>query len=289
VDFFPASRAAAKYAIALASRFKAGLVLLHVIEPVAPWIDEVPLETREMRTTARAKSVEELNTLANLADASNVRAQVVVQNGFVDTIIEAAVRAHSVDLVVMGTHGRRQLGRFFLGSTTERLLRKLPVPVLVTRDGASAQQSVKRILVTTDLSEGTQQAIAYAFSLAKVYGANTTLLHVLNDLQADLSGGYREQLIAGIKSELENLLPGAPSNVCTVRVVTGRPVRRILPIVKKEKIDLIVMNLHQKTIMDRLTIGSTAEKIIRAATIPVLAVPSTVAIKPKARLSGKAA
>jgi nucleotide-binding universal stress UspA family protein len=49
---------------------------------------------------------------------------------------------------------------------------------------------------------------------------------------------------------------------------------RILWMVDSEGIDLIVMNIHKKTAMERLSIGGTAEKIIRAANVPVLAVPS---------------
>jgi nucleotide-binding universal stress UspA family protein len=69
-------------------------------------------------------------------------------------------------------------------------------------------------------------------------------------------------------------VPDEARTFCTVRVVIGQPIRRILPIVKNEKIDLIVVNIHGKTVMDRITIGSTAEKIIRAAKVPVLAVPA---------------
>jgi nucleotide-binding universal stress UspA family protein len=261
-----------------------------VIEPVAPWIDEVPLETRKMLTTTRASSLEKLEKLAQFAEAANVRAQVVVRNGFVDTVIQSVLRANAVDLVVMGTHGRRELGKFFLGSTTERLLRKLKIPLLTIRSAAPVRrQPIKRILVTTDLSEATSEAIAFAWFVAKTYGAKITLLHVLNDLQADLSGDYRQQLTRGIESDLENLVPDAARDLCTVRVVTGQPIRRILPIVKNDKIDLIVMNIHGKTVMDRITIGSTAEKIIRAADVPVLTVPFDATRKRKPGALKKAA
>jgi nucleotide-binding universal stress UspA family protein len=243
-----------------------------------------------MLTTTKARSLERLEKVAELAEATNVRAQVIVRNGFVDTVIQSVIHAHAVDLVVMGTHGRRELGRFFLGSTTERLLRKLHVPLLAMRSAVPVRRhSIKRILVTADLSEGTPQAIAFACFVAKVYGAKIMLLHVLNDLQADLSGEYRQQLIRGIESELENLVPDEARTFCAVRVVIGQPIRRILPIVKNEKIDLIVVNIHGKTVMDRITIGSTAEKIIRAAKVPVLAVPADAIRRQKSSTLKKAA
>ena len=67
---------------------------------------------------------------------------------------------------------------------------------------------VRHILVTIDFSEGTTDSIAYAFAIAQQYHAKVTLLHVLNDIDADISGRYRDQLIRTIRRDLEELLPG---------------------------------------------------------------------------------
>src|SRR6516164_6827354 len=119
VDFFPASLAAAKQASVIASRYNARLILLHVIEPVAPWADRVPLKTRGVIEAITEKSFTELQKLASLPPLNKVRPEVMVRTGLVDEVIESTVRAHGVDFVVMGTHGRR-IERYFLGSTTER-------------------------------------------------------------------------------------------------------------------------------------------------------------------------
>ena len=288
IDFSPTSLQAAKYAIALAHRYRARLLFVHVVEPFAPWVYEFPLPPLAAAVTG--KSAAELNKLAKQARMARVRAEVLVRRGLVDVAIQSAIRTQGVDFVVMGTHGRRHIEKFFLGSTADQLLRKLQVPLLTMRRGSlGAAHAIRNILVTTDLSEGTANAIAYALSIAKKYSATVTLLHILNDVQADISGGYREQLIRGIESNIENLIPAEGRNTCTVRVLTGQPFRRILHLVKSERIDLIVMNIHSKTVADRLTIGSTAEKIIRTAEIPVLAVPSSFSIKRKARKTSKAA
>jgi nucleotide-binding universal stress UspA family protein len=275
VDFFPASLAAAKQASAIANRYDARLILLHVIEPVAPWADRVPLKKRGIIEAITEKSLTELNELARLAPLDKVRPEVTVRTGLVDVVIESTVRAEGADFVVMGTHGRR-IERYFLGSTTERFLRKLSVPLLTIRQVArSGVQPIRHIMVTTDFGEGSSSAIEYGWSLATKHGAKMTLLHVLNDVQADVSGIYRVHLLRGIECELENLLPAEARNKCAVRVLIGRPIRRILSMVDSEGIDLIVMNIHKKTAMERLSIGSNAEKTIRAANVPVLAVPSS--------------
>lgn len=280
IDFFPASLAAAKQASTLAVRYDARLILLHVIEPVAPWADRIPLKTRGIIEAITEKSLSELKKVANLPPLGKVRPEVVVQTGLVDVVIESTVRGQGVDFVVMGTHGRR-IERYFLGSTTERFLRKLSVPLLTIRQVPSSRvQTIRHIMVTTDFGEGSSRAIEYGWSLATKYEAKMTLIHVLNDVQADVAGIYREHLLRGIEGQLESLLPSGARSKCAIRVLIGRPFRRILSMVENERINLIVMNIHKKTAVERLSIGSTAEKIIRAANVPVLAVPSADSTTP---------
>jgi len=257
------------------------------------WAYEVPFDTTELVNAITARSREELKKIAKRAQSANVSADVLVRTGEVDLEIQSLIKQRSVDLVVMGTHGRRGIEKFFMGSTTERLLRKLNVPLLTIGNIKSKAVPIefRHILVTTDFSEGTSNAIAYAFSIAGAYRSKVTLLHVLNDVEADVSGRYRNQLIRTIRRELEDLLPDKlrDSRDVMTRVETGLPIRRILPILSKEKIDLIVMNIHRKTLLDRLSIGSSAEKLVRGAVCPVLVIPPMAAAKQKQRRSKKAA
>src|SRR5262245_7508883 len=293
VDFFPASESAARYAVGLAKKVGARLTLLHVVEPVVTWASEFPFDTTELVKVMTARSIEELKKLAKPAKAAKVRVDVLLRTGEVDIQIQSLIRRRSIDFVVMGTHGRRGLEKFFLGSTTERLLRKLHVPLLTIGKSNAVPGSVRirHVLVTIDFSEGTTDAIAYACAIAQQYHAKVTLLHVLDDIDADLSGRHRDQLIRTLRRDLEELLPheARDSRNVTVRIETGRPIRRILPMIRKEKIDLIVMNIHGKTLFDRLSLGSTAEKLVRGASAPVLVIPSMARTKRRQRGSKRAA
>jgi nucleotide-binding universal stress UspA family protein len=294
VDFFPASSTAANYAIALAKTYRAQLTLLHVVEPVttwAYWAYDVPVDTSALIDSITMRATQELNKIADRAKASDVPVDVVIENGFVDVAIESLIRGRHIDFVIMGTHGRRGVEKLFFGSTTERLLRRLQIPVMTVRTPTRGRFSIRHILLATDFSEGTPDAIRYASSLAKQHQAKLTLLHVLDDLQADVSGRYREPLIRTIRYELESLVPSRTRNRLTlhVRTETGHAGRRILPIAKKDKVDLIVMNIHGKTLLDWMMTGRTAEKIVREATAPVLMVPAMPGAKRARRVSRKAA
>jgi len=180
---------------------------------------------------------------------------------------------------VMGTHGRRGVQRWFMGSTTEKLLRHIPVP-LVTMSAAREQpwteSRFKRILVTTDFSDGTADALAYAFSVAQENESEVVLLHVLDDVSMDSVGKYRDLLIDGVRKQLEDLVSPEAGNWYDIvtRVETGVPYRMILKTIKDERPDLLVMNIHGKGMLDRALLGSTAERVVRAASCPVMMVPS---------------
>jgi nucleotide-binding universal stress UspA family protein len=286
VDFFPASKRAADYAIALAKAYESKLILLHVISPVLPASYEIPIDAGEILDSMSEAANNELKKLAARAEAKKVDAQVIVRTGTIDLEIRSLVKDRNVDFIVMGTHGRRGFEKWFLGSVTERLLRRVDVPLLTIGQAANstkAPPAIRRILVTTDFSEGTADAIRYAFSIGQEYQAKVTVMHVLNDISADISGRYRDTLIKSIRSELEELVPEEARDWCdtSTRVETGLPWTRILDTAKRDKIDLLVMNVHGKSMLDRALLGSTAERVVRGSAAPVLLIPPTAVGKRK--------
>ena len=293
VDFFPASDRAADYAINLAKNYGAELTLFHVVSPILGAAYEVPMNVEEVIRNMTDSSKAQLKRMAERAASKGVSAKSMVRTGDVDYEIQMQIARSKPDIVVMGTHGRKNFGRWFMGSHTERLLRHIPIPILTIGPGkkTTAPPAIRRILVTTDFSEGTPDAVGYAFSIAQECQAKVTLLHVVNDISADIAGVYREPLIRSIRGELETLVPKEAANWCDIsaRVETGLPVRRILDILKRERVDLLVMNIHGKGMLDRALLGSTAERLVRGAEIPVLLIPPLAAAKRKRRPSRKAA
>ncbi len=291
VDFFPASERAADYAIALARNYDAALLLLHVVTPVLPSAYEFTLDGQMLKVMSNTAK-KELQKFAGRAEALRVKVECIVRTGDIDLEIQKVVTEQKVDLIVMGTHGRRGFEKWFLGSVTERLIRRVSVPLLTMseRKSTAVPPAIRRILVTTDFSEGTSDAIEYAFSIAQECQAKVTLLHVLNDISADISGRYRDPLIRSIRHELEALVPEGARDWCEVetRVDNGLPFNRIPKILKKEKIDLLVMNIHGKSMLERAMIGSTAERVVRTAGHPVLLIPPLTAPAKKAKSRKKA-
>src|SRR6185369_8918900 len=256
VDFFPASDAAVNYAAGLAENYEATIHLLHVITPIAASAYEYAIDTTEFIRSMEESSMEEMNRLVAKLKVAGIKAEPELRIGDVYDEIKKTIEIEKPDLIVMGTHGRRGVERWFMGSTTEKLLRHSPVP-LVTISAAGEKSfngpRFRRILVTTDFSEGTADALAYAFSVAQENESRVTLLHVLHDVSADISGKYRDSLVNGVRKQLEDLVPVEARNWCDIvtSVETGTPYRIILRELEDEKIDLLVMNIHGKGMLDR--------------------------------------
>jgi len=132
VDFSDCSLDALEYAVIVAQRAKASLTLLHVLEPVSYGLD-FTFPHPDKRERMREAITSRLDGLVSTLASAQVTADYLLRGGLPnDSILEAA-RTGSVDLIVMGTHGRRGLSHAFYGSVAESVLRQSHCPVLTVR------------------------------------------------------------------------------------------------------------------------------------------------------------
>ncbi len=135
-DFSRASGAAFSEAVALARRDRARLFILHVLLPASPFLAgdvNLPPSYLELQARARRQAERRLEALLARARREGVRAQARLTGGAPAPDILRWARRKRADLIVIGTHGRSALGRFFMGSVAERVVRLSPIPVLTVR------------------------------------------------------------------------------------------------------------------------------------------------------------
>jgi len=133
VDFSHCSRKALDYAIAFAKSFRAEIILLNVPEtpPVPP--HEFIVETGDLQTELHKQAFSQLAEWREQIPAG-ISAKAVTRASFAaDQEIVNLARENDVDLIVMGTHGRKGVAHLLIGSTAERVVRNAPCPVLVVR------------------------------------------------------------------------------------------------------------------------------------------------------------
>ena len=132
VDFSSPSLDALEFATQVADRFGARLTLLHVLEPVYHDL-ELGLGRIEDEPRKRAHGEAQLDELARAVKRCGVAAGSLILGGIPSESILVHARGQGCDLIVMGTHGRRGLTRFWCGSVAEAVLRQAPCPVLTVR------------------------------------------------------------------------------------------------------------------------------------------------------------
>jgi nucleotide-binding universal stress UspA family protein len=132
---------------------------------------------------------------------------------------------------------------------------------------------IRRILYPTDFSSYSNQAYFHAVALAENHGAQLTILYVYQDSGSDADRAYWQE-------QLEQIRPLDPGIVVRHVFLQGDPAVEIVRYARDSAADLIVMGTHGRTGLERLLMGSVAEKVMRDAPCSVLVVklPKGIAV-----------
>jgi len=159
-------------------------------------------------------------------------------------------------------------------------MRRAHCPVLAVRKPAhhaigsvhvSEPIHLGKILLCTDFSDPAQHASEYALSMAKEYGAELTLLHVLEDIPSstDLQSATEQAV-----KHLEESIAPKTREACSVKAMVrnGKPYQQIIRLALEAQIDLIIMGVRGRGTLDAALFGSTTYRVIQLGPCPVLAV-----------------
>jgi nucleotide-binding universal stress UspA family protein len=279
-------------ALSIANRAGAGLEIMRVHDictvedPHSGWAPYNPAEDAMLREQEQTY----LDSIARrLGSAATAPVTSALKVGLVADRILDHVRTKPVDLIVMTTHGRGPISRFWLGSVTDELLRHAPVPILMIRPRGDAEvresePTLRRMLIPLDGSEFAKQVREPAVALGSVMDAEYVLVRAV---EASLPPGgsplaaerkaAEEPRLDKRKAEAQAYLDGAVERLRSegfrVRarlVVAESAATAVLDTARDEKIDVIAVATHARSGFKRLLLGSVADKIVRGAFTPVL-------------------
>jgi nucleotide-binding universal stress UspA family protein len=135
-DFSRASGAAFTKALEMAKTNRAELLVVHVLASVVPMVGDgyvPPNVYEEIEASARSQAQAQINRLMAKARKAEVRVKGLLMDGVPHEQITRAARSKRADLIVIGTHGRTGLAKFFLGSVAGRVVSIAACPVLTVR------------------------------------------------------------------------------------------------------------------------------------------------------------
>jgi len=228
-------------------------------------------EAVELPDILRAQAAKYLDGVAQTLSSQGARVRTVARVGDAAEVVLDVAAEEKASLIAMSTHGRSGIARWAFGSVAEKVLRSSRVPVLAVRSfpaTPTAELSLKHILLPLEASAISREAVGPALELATLFRSRVTLLHVCDGPACtvpvpDMTVAYERFREHGI--DVEPVMK------------QGDPALQILDVARDLNVDLIAMTTHGRSGVSRWTLGSVAEKVLRAAEAPLLLVRSAKA------------
>jgi nucleotide-binding universal stress UspA family protein len=300
LDGSPLSEYALPAACDIARRSGAALRLVHVHMRTTPdpiYVEGLPVideSTQSLDTDHERAYLERIRD--RIIDQHGLRVTIAihdpVSDGERDMTIADALAADAAstdtDLIVMTTHGRGGLARFWLGSVADSLVHVSSVPVLSLRPGEPIPPIkhppvFRHILIPLDGSALAEQILEPALALGTLTQATYTLLHVVElfvlpgyaplaqavHLDAHMTQAVRTERQRCL-DDVAQRLRASGHQVHTRTLLGAQPAVALLDAAEEQGADLIALATHGRSGLPRLLIGSVADKVRRGADMPVL-------------------
>jgi len=272
------SEGAIREAIRLAKKCSSSLTAISVIETNPEFETIAPQVLEKMEKEVRAH-LEEVKARAKKDGVDCVTAVHEGEDSY-KYIVDEAVKQKS-SMIVMGRRGGKGLKRLVMGSTTSWTIGHAPCSVLVVP--RAAQVELKSIVVATDGSKYSAAAASEAIGIAKRNSSKLTVIAVVpaelaTPMAIDVAMSQRE-LIAEkemhvAEQNAKAVKEAAQKEGVSVQafVMSGKPADTVIETAKEKDADLIVVGSHGRTGLERLLMGSVAERIIVLSDRAVLVV-----------------
>jgi nucleotide-binding universal stress UspA family protein len=273
-DFTEVSEGALPYAVAISRLYGSKLFVTHAVAPEPPLaipLEPVPVDMDPLWQDAR-------KNLARFLEGSSVRDTVregILEQGDLWAVLEDVIRRHSIDLIVLGSHGRHGIKKLVLGSAAEQIFRRASCPVMTIGPEAAARAAeagkFRHVLFATDFSQGSLHALPYALSLAEENNAQLTLAHLI-PLVPML---HQEEVRTQGLQRLHDLIPRDAEYWCKPEFVVAFefPAEGILSLAEQRHADLIVMGVHARAPRSSAHLPwAIAYEVVCHAPCPVLTV-----------------
>jgi nucleotide-binding universal stress UspA family protein len=276
-DFSQASVAALPHALTIAAQYRSKLFVAHVICP--EFRDLLPSDTTTtMIQHARVFTEQKLEPLLSAVRQKGISCQSLIGEGAIWDVLLDMIQQNRIDLIIVGTHGRRGLRKLLLGSIAEEVFRMAPCPVLTVGPKISQTPSMEvqlgYILYPVEFVPDPSGAAAYAVSIAEEYHARLTYMKVFEETVP--SPEEKAQIEEPVRHWMDDHIP-AESDLrerTSFELGFGPTAEAILKFASDRDVDLIVMGVRRldPVMAAHLDKPDTTYEVVRTAPCPVLTV-----------------
>ncbi|MEW6108041.1 MAG: universal stress protein [Nitrospirota bacterium] len=254
------SEGAIREALSLSRRCSSKLIAISVVKTNLEFEMNMP----QVIDQDEAEAMRHLETVRTKALEDGIDCEIITLRGeeTYQEIVSAAGKDQA-DIIIMGRHGRTGLLRLMMGSVTAKVIGHAPCNILVVPPDAKVD--CKQILIATDGSKYSETAAREAIGIAKRSDNSLVAVSVASsDIEiasAKVNVAKVEALATEEGIKIEGLTP------------TGKPYEAIVETAKQKNTDLIVLGSRGRTGLERLLMGSVAERVIGHTETAVLVAP----------------
>jgi len=284
-DFSLSAQAVLSHALDVARHYGARLYTVNVL-PHTPFVEAAQPDPEHIKLLAD----QQLADLMRSAPVKDVEHTELIEQGEVPEVVSQLVRKHGIDLIVIGTGGRKGLGKLLLGSVAEEIFRHAECPVLTVGPHATRWEidgHLQHILFATDFGPESLHVLPYALSLAEENHARLTLLHVAPEpgvaLPEPEPGAMPvldpSEVVASTEKQLRALIPEGTQlwHEPAYMVQFGSAAEMIVKIASQTA-DMIVLGVKRPRALTKHLGEGVAYKVACEAPCPVLSVSATCQI-----------
>jgi nucleotide-binding universal stress UspA family protein len=264
-DFSEDASNALSFAILLAQKAKAKLVLFNAFDIPVP-IAETPYNIlHEEIESAKADSIRKLRTECERIKHAGVECEYYAQEGEVLDAVLNLTKNHYFDYIVMGTKGAGKNKTHIFGSTTSRLMAKTDVPVMAIPEKAHFPKDIHKITFATNYIITDVDAIANVSALASVFNAQVNVLHISESKVSAIEQiKQMEEFMKKVNAETEY------SNLSFQIMSAENTGKQLDEYINAHNADMIVMSTHLRNALERLFTGSLTKLIALKTQIPLI-------------------
>jgi nucleotide-binding universal stress UspA family protein len=259
-------------AASMARAQDAALDIVHVVDPHTPYKGLYP-EGTAATPAEQAILTAERDSLALVPDGVEATFRALPAESFAAGLIEAA--GEDAGLIVVGAASNGLFKRFTVGSVANGLLHASPVPVALAPRGFSRTEPVTRFTLATGQRSGADAAIGTAIGAANRRGVPLRLVSLVTlDAGTDDSGEAANAAHRHANTVLSDAAARLPEgHDVSVAVAHGRNIEEAIDSLEWQEGEVVIIGSSRLAEKNKLFIGSTANKILRALPVPMVVVP----------------
>lgn len=266
IDFSKNADNALNYAISLAKKEKAKIILLHAFN-IAYLSPDVPIEYfSEHFSAIEQESKKKLDALClKIRKSGIIKCESIHEEGFTVDIILDAIKKKKVSMVVMGTQGASGIKEVLMGSNTAKVISKASCPVIAVPEKASFD-GIKRIVYATDYRSSDIVALKQLVDIAKVFKSWINVVHIADgEYVRENEEKYIEKFAKKVKQKIDY------KNISFQLLYSKDIEKKLEQYIKKESVSILAMSTKHRNLIEQLFGRSITKKLAYHTGIPLIA------------------